>query len=89
MRFLSVHVVHPYSSFDTSTALKKSFFILSDISDFHKIGNLLIAVYVFTFSRWDIASDEFTLSTTFRSLVAWSEDGSFSQYMNSVLFALV
>ena len=33
-------VVHPYSSIDTTTAWKKSCFILSDRSDFHMIDNL-------------------------------------------------
>ena len=47
MRFVSVHVVHLYSSIDTVTAWKKSRFILSDRSDFHIIDNLSITVYAF------------------------------------------
>ena len=43
MRFVSVNVVHPYSSIDTAAAWKKSFFILSDRSDFHMIDRLAIA----------------------------------------------
>ena len=34
MLFVSIHVVHPYSSIDTATALKKSRFILSDVHVF-------------------------------------------------------
>ena len=42
--FIRVHVVQPYSSIDTATDYKNSCFILSYISDFHKIDNLSIAV---------------------------------------------
>ena len=47
LHFVSIHVVHPYSSIDTTAAWKKSCFILSDRSDFHMIDSLLIAVYTF------------------------------------------
>ena len=46
-RFVRVHVVHPYSSIDTTAAWKKLRFILSVRSDFHLIDSLLIAVHAF------------------------------------------
>ena len=42
-----VHVVHPYSSIDTTAAWKKLRFILSVRSDFHIINSLLKAVHAF------------------------------------------
>ena len=42
-RFVSVQVVHPYSSIDTTAAWKKLRFILSVRSDFHMIDSLSIA----------------------------------------------
>ena len=47
MRLVIVHVVHPYSSIDTSAAWKKLRFILSVRSDFHMTDSLLIAVHAF------------------------------------------
>ena len=47
IHFICVHIVHPYSSIDTIAARKNSCFILSDRSDFHMFGRLLIAVHVF------------------------------------------
>ena len=44
---VSVHVVHPYSSIETTTAWKKLHFILSVMSDFHMTNSLLIAVHAF------------------------------------------
>ena len=44
MHFISVQVVYPYSSTDTIAAGKKSYFILSERSDFCMIINLSIAV---------------------------------------------
>ena len=41
--FVSIQVVHPYSSIDMATVWKKSHFILSERSDFH----MLIAVHTF------------------------------------------
>ena len=46
-RFVSVHVVHPYSSIDVTAAWKKLRFILSVRSDFHIVDSLLIAVHAF------------------------------------------
>ena len=46
-RFVSVHVVHPYSSIDVTAAWKKLHFILSVRSDFNIIDSQLIAVHAF------------------------------------------
>ena len=46
-RFVSVQVMHQYSSIDTTAAWKKLCFILSVRSDFHMIDSLLIAVHAF------------------------------------------
>ena len=46
IRFVSIYVVHLYSSIDTTTAWKKSRFIL-DRPDFHMIENQLTAVNAF------------------------------------------
>ena len=43
-RFVSVHIVHPYSSIDVTAAWKKLRFILSVRSDFHIIDSMLRAV---------------------------------------------
>ena len=46
-RLVSVQVVHPYSSIDTTAAWKKLRFILSVRFDFHKIESLSITVHAF------------------------------------------
>ena len=46
-RLVSVQVVHPYSSIDTTAAWKKLRFVLSVRSDFHMIESLSIAVHAF------------------------------------------
>ena len=46
-RFVSVQVVHLYSSIDMTAAWKKLRFILSVRSDLHMIDSLLIAVHAF------------------------------------------
>ena len=46
-RLVSVQVVHPYSSIDTTAAWKKLRFILSVRSDFHMIDSLSLAVHAF------------------------------------------
>ena len=62
MYFISIQVVHPYSSTNTVIAWKKSCFILSKRSDFYMIDNLSIAIHALTmhmlteFSGWDIAA---------------------------------
>ena len=48
IHFVSIHVVHPYSSINTTTPKKKSHFILLETSDFHMIDTLSIAVNGFT-----------------------------------------
>ena len=47
LHFVRVHVGHPYSSIDTTTAWKKFCFNLSHRSDFHMINYWLIAVHTF------------------------------------------
>ena len=47
MRLVSVYVVRPYNSMDTTVAWKKLRFILSDMSDFHMADSLSIADYNF------------------------------------------
>ena len=47
IRFVSVHVVHPYSSIDTTAAWKKLRFILSVRSDFHTTESQSIAFHAF------------------------------------------
>ena len=44
---VSIHVVYPYSSIDTTAAWKKLQFILSDRFGFHITDNLSIAVHLF------------------------------------------
>ena len=53
MRLVTVHVVHPYSSIDTTASWKKLRFILSVRSDFHMTDSLSIAVHAFA-SRVDV-----------------------------------
>ena len=48
LRLASVHVVHPYSRIDKTSAWKKLHFILWDRSDFHVIDNPWIAIHAFT-----------------------------------------
>ena len=59
-RFVSVHVVHPYSSIDVTAAWKKLRFILSVRSDFHIIDSLLIAVHAFV----NLVSMSFSVDST-------------------------
>ena len=62
-RFVSVHVVHPYSSIDVTAAWKKLRFILSVRSDFHIIDSLLIAVHAFV----NLVSMSFSVDSTLLS----------------------
>ena len=48
MCFVSIHVVHPYSSMNTATTWKKYSFISLDRSDFYKIDYISIVVHAFT-----------------------------------------
>ena len=45
--FVCIHVVHPYSSIDTTTAWKKLCFISSVRSNFHMTNSLSLAVHTF------------------------------------------
>ena len=97
MCFVSIHVVHPHSNIDTAIALKKSYFILSDRSDFHMINNLSIVVH--TFARHMLTSlsvDEIllpryvNLSSNFRGLLLKVEMAPCHlKHTNSLLFAFM
>ena len=73
IHFVNIHVVHPYRN-DTTPALKKLHFILSDMSNYHKINNQSIAVHTFTRCiLMSLSVDEtlpprylYSLSTNFR-----------------------
>ncbi len=47
VRFVSVHVVHPYGNIDTTAAWKKLRFISSVRSNFHMTDSLSIAAHAF------------------------------------------
>ena len=68
-------MVHPYSTIDTNATWKKSFIILSDISNFHMIDNHSIAIHTFpSCILTSLSVDEIlllkyvNLSTNFRRL---------------------
>ena len=92
MHFVSIHVVHPYSSIDTTAAWKKYYFILSDRSNFHIINKLLIAVHAFarriltSLSVDEILLSRYVnLSTNFRGLLFRAKMApSHLKYMYSV-----
>ena len=94
MRFVSVHVVHPYSSTDTTAARKKSCFSLSDRSENHTIDCLSIAVHAFAWRiLTSLSVDEIlllkyvNLSTNFRRPAFRVEIApSHLKHMYSVLF---
>ena len=95
-RFVSVQVVHPYSSIDTTAAGKKLRFILSVWSDFHMIHSLSIAVHAFV-SRvsMSFSVDEtllprsVNLSTSFREVPSSVEMSPvWLKHIYSVLCAL-
>ncbi len=69
---VSVQVVHPYSSIDTTTAWKKQRFILSVRSDFHTIldGASLKLVDKFTYLGSWVSSTEKGIDT--RLTKAWT-----------------
>ena len=73
--FVSVHVVHPYCSIDTTASLKKLHFISSVRSDFNMTDRLSIASHAFasreSMSVWvdgTLLPWEGKLSTSFREL---------------------
>ena len=94
IHFVRVHVVHPYSSIDTTVARKKPRSNLSDRSNFHMIDGASIAVHVFT--RHILLSllvdetmcpcyDNFLIN--FRERPIWVEmSPSWFKHMYSVLF---
>ena len=94
--FVSVQVVHPYSSIDTTAAWKKLRFILSVRFDFHMTDSSSIAVHAFV-SRVSISFsvDEtllprwVNLSSSFRELPSSVEMSPvWLKHMYSVLCAL-
>ena len=68
-RFVSVYVVYPYSSIDTTAAWKKLCFILSVRSDFHMIDSLSIAVHAFVSrsSKTGVGSNSIRTRKLFKS----------------------
>ena len=54
MCFVSVHVVHPFSSTDTVTARNNLPFVLSDRSNFHMTDNLLMAFHAFALTSLSV-----------------------------------
>ena len=68
MRFVSVHMVHLFSSIDTVAAWKKSRFILSDRSDFHIIDCQSIVVHIFAWCILTSLSVDETLLPRFVNL---------------------
>ena len=95
MHFVSIYVVHLYSSI--ATAWKKSCFIWSDRSDFLMIDNLSIAVHTFTRHMLSLLSVNeillpryVNLSTNFRGLSLRVEIVcSHWKHMYSVWFAFM
>ena len=69
IRFVSVYVVHSYSSIDTAKALKKFCFISSERSDFHMIDNLSIIVHAFVMRTLTSLSVDQTLLSRY---VSWN-----------------
>ena len=73
LRFVNVHVVHPYRRIDTTTAWKKLHFILSDNPDYYMIDSLLTEFHAFASSNLmsfsvdkTLLSRYVNLSTSFR-----------------------
>ena len=92
LSFVRVQVVHPCSSTDTATALKKSHFILLEKSGFYIINNLSIAVHIYPVNMLiSLSADEVLLlryinwSTNFRGLPLKVEMAPCLKHMNFVL----
>ena len=62
VHLVSVYVVYPYCTIDTTAAWKILRFILSDNSDFHMTDSLSIAVHAFNFVLMSFSVDEMLLS---------------------------
>ena len=74
IHLVSVHIVNPYSSIDTTTAWKKMHFILSDRAVFHMTDSLSMAIHGFVS----------------RVLISFSEDGTLLQpTQNSQVYSLL
>ena len=76
MRLVSVYMVHPQSSIDSTDFCKKSRFIVSDKLDFYTIDSRSIVVHTFARRIWKLLSVDETLllryvnlSTNFRGLL--------------------
>ena len=93
MCFVSIYVVHLYSSIDTTTAWKKSCFILLDRSDFHMTDSLSIVIQSFTkHILTSLSVDEMlrymNLSYNFRGLPFRVKMAPFQlKHIYSILFA--
>ena len=94
MRFVSVHMVHKYTSFATTAPEKKLCFILSDRLNFYMINNLLIIIHAFTRRILMSLSDDTLLSryihwsTNFRELPFRVEMSFFFNQNKCTLFYL-
>ena len=96
IRLVSVHVVYPYSSIDTTAAWKKLRFILSIWSDFHMTNSLSISVHAFVSCvSMSFSVDEtllpwwVNLSTSFRELpLSVKMSPVWLKHLYSVLYAL-
>ena len=86
-RFVSVQVVHPYSSIDPTAAWKKLRFILSDRSDFHSLS---IAVHAFV-SRMSMSFsvDEPVGEPVYQFQRASVESGNVASLMKAQVFSFV
>ena len=73
---VSVHVVHPYSSIDTTAAWKKLLFILQDRSDFHMTASLSISVQAFV-SRVSISFSVDETQLQYYIIISWRIRGSY------------
>ena len=96
IRLVSVHVVHPYSSINTTATWKKQRFILSARSDFHMTNKLSIAIHGFaSLALMSFSIDEtplpwwVNLSTSFKGSPFSVEMSTlWLKHMYSVLSAL-
>ena len=96
IHLVSVHVVHPYNSIDTTAARKKLCFILSGRSDFYMTDSLSMVVHTFASSVLMSFSVDKMLLTRYVNLSTNFRDLPFSvemsplwlNHMNSVLSAL-
>ncbi len=69
IRVVRDHVVHPYSSIDTTAVWKKLRFILSIMSDFYMTDSLSIAVHAFASRILMSVSVDETLLPSYLKLV--------------------